>query len=88
MRKPRTSGLSGKHFDEARIRTEEMRNERKEGDKKKVEIPPLAPGDVRILILGGVEEIGRNISAIEYGDDIVVIDCGLMFKDEDTPGVD
>ncbi len=88
LRKPRTSGLSGKHFDEARIRTEEMRNERKDSEKKKIEIPPLAPGDVRVLVLGGVEEIGRNISAIEYGDDIVVIDCGLMFKDEDTPGVD
>ena len=65
-----------------------MRNERKEGDKKKITIPPLAPGDVRILVLGGVEEIGRNIAAVEFGDDIVVIDCGFMFKDEDTPGVD
>ncbi len=88
IRKPRTSGLSGKHFEDARIRTEEMRSERREGEKKKVTIPPLAPGDVRILILGGVEEIGRNISAIEYGNDIVIIDCGFMFKDEDHPGVD
>lgn len=88
IRKPRTSGLSGKHFEDARMRTEEMRNERHEGEKKKVIIPPLAEGDVRILILGGVEEIGRNISAIEYGNDIVIIDCGFMFKDEDHPGVD
>ena len=88
IRKPRTSGLSGKHFDDARIRTEEMRNERSEGEKKKITIPPLAAGDVRVLILGGVEEIGRNIAAVEFGDDIVVIDCGFQFKDEDTPGVD
>ncbi len=88
IRKPRTSGLSGKHFEDARMRTEEMRTERHDNEKKKVTIPPLAPGDVRVLILGGVEEIGRNIAAIEYGNDIVVIDCGFMFKDEETPGVD
>ncbi len=88
IRKPKTSGLSGKHFEEARARAEEMRSERHEGEKKRVTIPPLAPGDVRIVILGGVEEIGRNIAAIEYGNDIAVIDCGFMFKDEDHPGVD
>lgn len=88
LRKPRTSGLSGKHFEEARVRTEEMRHERQEHERKKHTIPPLAPGDVRVIVLGGVEEIGRNISAVEYGNNIVVIDCGFMFKDEGTPGVD
>lgn len=88
LRKPRTSGLSGKHFEEARMRTEEMRHERQEGERKKHTIPPLAPGDVRVIVFGGVEEIGRNISAVEYGNDIVIIDCGFMFKDEGTPGVD
>jgi len=38
--------------------------------------------------LGGVEEIGRNMTAIEMGDDIVVVDCGLQFREEDTPGID
>ncbi|MDO8520816.1 MAG: ribonuclease J [bacterium] len=56
--------------------------------EEKVNIPSLAPGDVRIVILGGVEEIGRNMAAIEVGNDIIVVDCGFMFKDEDTPGVD
>lgn len=56
--------------------------------EKKVAIPPLEEGAVRIVILGGVEEIGRNMAAIEYGNDIIVVDCGFMFKDEDTPGVD
>ncbi len=88
IRKPRTSALSGKHFEEARTRSEEMRSDRKESERKKHEIPPLAPGDVRIVVLGGVEEIGRNIAAVEYGNDIIVIDCGFMFKDEETPGVD
>lgn len=51
-------------------------------------IPALAPDSIRIIPLGGVEEIGRNMTAIEYGDDIVVIDIGFQFKDENTPGID
>lgn len=43
---------------------------------------------VKIIFLGGVGEIGKNITAIEYGNDIVVIDCGLAFPSEDMPGVD
>ena len=45
-------------------------------------------GALRIVPLGGLGEIGKNMTAIEYGDDIVVIDCGLAFPDEDMPGVD
>lgn len=51
-------------------------------------IPPLKAGDIRIIPLGGVEEIGKNMTAIEYGNDILVIDIGLQFPDENTPGVD
>jgi ribonuclease J len=51
-------------------------------------IPPLAPETVRIVPLGGVEEIGRNMTAIEYGDDIIVVDAGIQFTDSDSPGVD
>lgn len=43
---------------------------------------------VKILFLGGVGEIGKNITAIEYGDDIVIVDAGLTFPNEDMPGVD
>jgi len=43
---------------------------------------------LRILALGGVEEIGKNMTVIECGDDIIVVDCGLMFPDEDMLGVD
>ena len=44
---------------------------------------------VKILFLGGVGEIGKNMTAIEYGDDIVIIDAGLTFPNgEDMPGVD
>jgi ribonuclease J len=51
-------------------------------------IPPLAAGNIRIVPLGGVEEVGKNMTAIEYGNDIIVIDVGFQFKDADTPGID
>lgn len=79
---------TGKHYDDTKHAIEEARHMKKHAVEQKVEIPPLASGDVRVIILGGVEEIGRNMAAVEFGNDIIVIDCGFMFKDEDTPGVD
>ncbi len=43
---------------------------------------------VRIIPIGGVEEIGRNMTVVEYGDEIVVIDAGIQFPEEETPGID
>lgn len=51
-------------------------------------IPPLKDGDIRIIHLGGVEEIGRNMSMVEYKDSIIVIDCGVQFTETHTPGID
>ncbi|MDR3519537.1 MAG: ribonuclease J [Candidatus Pacebacteria bacterium] len=51
-------------------------------------IPPPEKGVVRIIPLGGVEEIGKNMTAIEIDDDIVIIDAGMLFSTEATPGVD
>jgi ribonuclease J len=57
-------------------------------DQKKIIIPAPAEGTIRIIPLGGVEEIGRNMTAIEFGNDIIVVDCGFGFGETDTPGVD
>ncbi|PIZ87096.1 hypothetical protein COX93_02215, partial [Candidatus Nomurabacteria bacterium CG_4_10_14_0_2_um_filter_30_12] len=51
-------------------------------------IPPPEEGVIRIIPLGGVEEIGKNMTAIEIGNDIILIDAGMHFSNEDTPGVD
>lgn len=58
------------------------------GNGENVVIPPLAEGNIRIIPLGGVEEIGRNMVAVEYGNDIVIVDCGFQFREEETPGID
>ena len=57
----------------------------KNGDE--IKIPPLGD-NIRIIPLGGVEEIGRNMTIIEYQDDIIVVDCGFQFREDDTPGID
>ncbi|MCX6798460.1 MAG: ribonuclease J, partial [Candidatus Falkowbacteria bacterium] len=45
-------------------------------------------GKLRIIFLGGLEEVGRNMSLIEYNKEIIIIDMGLQFPEEDMPGID
>ena len=49
---------------------------------------PLAPGGVRVVPLGGLGEIGRNMTVVEHRDQLLVIDCGVLFPDEHHPGID
>lgn len=51
---------------------------------------PMGVGNhkLRVAVVGGAEEVGRNMTMIEYGRDIILIDCGLQFPEEDQPGID
>ena len=44
--------------------------------------------NLKIIPLGGIEEIGKNITVFEYGNDIVVVDCGVAFPEDDMLGID
>ena len=57
-------------------------------ESKEESYGPITSSDnLRIIPLGGVEEVGRNMTAIEYKGDIVVIDAGLQFPGEEHPGI-
>ena len=45
-------------------------------------------GKLKIIPLGGLEQIGMNITAFEYEDSIIVVDCGLSFPEDDMLGID
>ena len=50
--------------------------------------PPLAPEGLRIVALGGLGEIGRNMTVFEHAGRLLVVDCGVLFPEPDQPGVD
>lgn len=43
---------------------------------------------LKIIALGGLDEIGKNMTVFEYGGDLIVVDCGMGFPDDDMYGVD
>jgi ribonuclease J len=51
-------------------------------------VPPIPEKTLRIIPLGGQEEVGRNMTVFEYGNDIVIIDMGIQFPEDDMPGID
>ncbi len=66
----------------------------KRAPRRQFQRPPVrhgsrfSKGKLKIIPLGGVEEIGRNMTIFEYENDIVIIDMGLQFPEEDMPGID
>jgi len=49
---------------------------------------PLPAGGLRVVALGGLGEIGRNMTVFEFDDKLLVVDCGVLFPEDDQPGVD
>ena len=77
-KKPRRGGNRGFQPDMSRLEP-----------KRNMGIVPAIPEKVlRIIPLGGQEEVGRNMTVFEYGNDIVIIDMGVQFPEEDMPGID
>ncbi len=56
--------------------------------KKRSSAPKAPAKPVKIIPLGGLGEVGKNITLYEYDGDMLLVDCGMTFPDEDTPGVD
>lgn len=83
-----TSGF-GKNLS-ARERQKALRKDMPRIARKKPDDILPSPGDnIRIIPLGGVEEVGKNMIVVEYKDDIIVFDIGFQFvSEEDTPGID
>jgi ribonuclease J len=50
--------------------------------------PKLSPKTLRIVALGGLAEVGRNMTVFEYEGELLVVDCGVLFPEENQPGVD
>src|SRR6195952_5548997 len=49
---------------------------------------PLAKGGLRVIALGGLGEVGRNMTVVEYDGRLLIVDCGVLFPEENHPGVD
>jgi ribonuclease J len=50
--------------------------------------PELPEGALRVVALGGIGEVGRNMTVFEYGGRLLIVDCGVLFPSDDSPGVD
>jgi ribonuclease J len=50
--------------------------------------PDLTPGALRVIPLGGLGEIGRNMTVVEYDGRLLIVDCGVLFPEDHHPGVD
>ena len=66
--------------------TETKKTQSKKNQNNKKPKTPKTP--LKIIPLGGLGEIGKNITAYEYKEDIILVDCGMAFPDEETPGID
>ena len=75
-------------FESARVMNMDILAADMTAAQKNRKIGKKAASRLKIIPLGGLEQIGMNITAFEYEDSIVVVDCGLAFPEDDMPGID
>ena len=68
--------------------TRKLQTPTKKQDKKSKSQDRKPPVAMKIIPLGGLVEIGKNMTAIEYNEEMLLIDCGLSFPDDDMFGID
>ena len=88
--KPKTAAANASH--KAAMQAENAPTTTKKSNTRghqKNNRPQKAPAlPIHYTVLGGLNEIGKNMAVLEYGDDAIIIDCGMSFPDEDLLGVD
>lgn len=78
-----------RYNDTRQAKTGTQKKYKKKNTKKDTNTAQLKnSNNLRIIPLGGCEEVGRNMTVFEYKDDIVVLDMGIQFPEEDMPGID
>ena len=82
----KSKSFSKKKEAEANTTKKGNKNTAKQKNTTKKTVKNVKP--LRICPLGGLGEIGKNITLYEYGDDMFLVDCGMSFPDEDMPGID
>ncbi len=94
-KKPRTTSFAGARRKPAKFANRGFSGNRRENMKttgvrlEEIKVPELKDGDVRVLAIGGFEEVGRNMLAIEKKDEIFIFDAGFEFTSDYTaPGID
>ncbi len=86
--KPHTNRPSSGHSAGSRTHHSKRPSGASSYNRPTVRIPEVAPQTLRIIPIGGCEEVGRNMTIFEYEEDIVILDMGLQFPEEDMPGID
>lgn len=82
------SNADAKSSDKGRAKNRNARYSLRDGENSSLKIKKKSGAKVKIIPLGGLNEIGKNMTVLECEDDILIIDCGLGFPDEDMLGID
>lgn len=77
-----------KHTENKKTQNKAKDNKKNTQSKKGGKVPAKKQSPIKIAFLGGLNEVGKNITLFEYEDDMILVDCGLAFPDEDMPGID